>query len=465
MIDRELVRAVNEVCPDDFSMASCAWLAPDMVNRGKMPPAAHEFARETGFSNGPDFAIRAPNPVRHVFPPLLSGAATRRRPGARFPSLRFPSRLVAGVWAWPLACCGAPRWAGRQAWSRRSWPPSGPCGKAWAGRASSPPAPPAGLFRKAARTPGRCPCGRSQRRDGLPEGRRLHADGIWPFNDSCNARHTPRPRPPCAPFSENAASPSRNCPFRSLHRMLRFGGLVATPIRAGQGHHRTPGAASPRDFLALRHVPRPAGPWGNGPTTPRPAFPGPAPPIRRHARSRLFPGTRPGRPFAAPAGHGVERAHRPKRRPGRISRSARKAAVLEPPILDDDVKRTLAPRIDGTQVAAIAKRPFPGQLHRPIGTYWVEYAWKAPRPLFAAYSHRMTVAAWGSRKVGKRREKKERCLGGRGDNPRDPLEGVNWSGGRDDDLFTTLRGTGGDYPPRWVGHGGATPIRAAGCTT
>ena len=110
----------TEVCPEDFSMAElCLDSRRDMVNRGKMPPTAHEFALEDmAFSNGPDFALCRAEPGQttcaHLFFP---GCQLGGEPDGRIPeAYAFLRGALSGGVGLALGCCGAPAlWSGRQA--------------------------------------------------------------------------------------------------------------------------------------------------------------------------------------------------------------------------------------------------------------------------------------------------------------------------------------------------------------
>ncbi|SKA84748.1 aldehyde dehydrogenase, iron-sulfur subunit [Paucidesulfovibrio gracilis DSM 16080] len=105
------------LCPGDFDMgALCLEARRDMVQRGKMPPSAHEFAlRDMDFANGDQSALARPAP---------GGSPTQ---WLFFPGCQLTASdpaLVERVYAWllqqqpetglHLACCGAPAlWAGQ----------------------------------------------------------------------------------------------------------------------------------------------------------------------------------------------------------------------------------------------------------------------------------------------------------------------------------------------------------------
>jgi Fe-S oxidoreductase len=109
----------TEVCPERFSMAQlCLTARRDMVERGKMPPSAHEFALEDmAFNNGPHFAMTRLEPgadrCEHVFFPGCQLAASHPYHVASvYGFLR--AKLTGGV-GLMTRCCGIPaQWAGRE---------------------------------------------------------------------------------------------------------------------------------------------------------------------------------------------------------------------------------------------------------------------------------------------------------------------------------------------------------------
>lgn len=108
----------TEVCPERFSMAEFCMIARrDMVERGKMPPSAHEFALEDmAFSNGPAFEVARNEPgasqSAHVFFPGCQLAASHpHHVASAYDFLR--AHLPGGV-GLLMRCCGVPaQWAGR----------------------------------------------------------------------------------------------------------------------------------------------------------------------------------------------------------------------------------------------------------------------------------------------------------------------------------------------------------------
>lgn len=134
----------EELCPENFSMAElCLTSRRDMVERGYMPPSAHEFALEDmEAANGPSCALCIPPDVRPVdahpagaagpasaegwlfFPGCQLAASRGEQVEALFGWLRQAlagtGELAPGLSRGPLGlllrCCGIPaRWAGREA--------------------------------------------------------------------------------------------------------------------------------------------------------------------------------------------------------------------------------------------------------------------------------------------------------------------------------------------------------------
>lgn len=115
----------EELCPENFSMAElCLSAREDMVERGYMPPSAHEFALEDMESaSGPECALVLPDTSlpsgvapSWLFFPGCQLAASRGEQVARVYAL-LRERMAAGPEpgvALMLSCCGIPaRWAGR----------------------------------------------------------------------------------------------------------------------------------------------------------------------------------------------------------------------------------------------------------------------------------------------------------------------------------------------------------------
>ena len=108
-----------EVCPNDLNMGDvCLNARRELVEKGYMPPAVHDFAlHDMEQANGEDFAW-----VRHY--PGAPASAFAFYPGCQLPASRpsevraayehLADRLDGGV-GLILGCCGAPaEWAGRE---------------------------------------------------------------------------------------------------------------------------------------------------------------------------------------------------------------------------------------------------------------------------------------------------------------------------------------------------------------
>ena len=121
----------EELCPENFSMSElCLSAREDMVERGFMPPTAHEFALEDMESaSGAECALVLPPPaaggaapaqggVSHLFFPGCQLAAARaEQTAALYDLLRAKLGTAEGLGVGVmLSCCGIPaRWAGRSA--------------------------------------------------------------------------------------------------------------------------------------------------------------------------------------------------------------------------------------------------------------------------------------------------------------------------------------------------------------
>ena len=120
----------EELCPENFSMSElCLSAREDMVERGFMPPTAHEFALEDMESaSGPECALVLPSAadgaalaqgtVSHLFFPGCQLAAARvEQTAALYDLLRTKLATADGLGVGiMLSCCGIPaRWAGRSA--------------------------------------------------------------------------------------------------------------------------------------------------------------------------------------------------------------------------------------------------------------------------------------------------------------------------------------------------------------
>ncbi len=111
------------VCPEDFAMQDlCLQTRQSMVAKGKMPPAAHEFALEDmAFSQSDAFLLarHAPGLERSIhlfFPGCQLCASAPGQVAALYDHLRAKLGAVGLM----LGCCGAPaHWSGRQAESEQ----------------------------------------------------------------------------------------------------------------------------------------------------------------------------------------------------------------------------------------------------------------------------------------------------------------------------------------------------------
>jgi glutamate synthase (NADPH/NADH) small chain len=107
------------LCPNDLSMATvCMEGRVSLVNRGKMPPSAHDFALEDmKYSNSDKSALALPEPGKDrcafiFFPGCQLGALY---PDHVISSYAYLRRTLKGGVALMVRCCGAPaRWAGRR---------------------------------------------------------------------------------------------------------------------------------------------------------------------------------------------------------------------------------------------------------------------------------------------------------------------------------------------------------------
>ncbi len=109
----------ERVCPEDFAMQNlCLEARRSMVQRGKMPPSAHEFALlDMEFSQGPRFSM-----ARHE--PGMPSSATMFFPGCQlcasspdkvFQTYAYLREKLDGGVGLMLDCCAAPAfWSGRE---------------------------------------------------------------------------------------------------------------------------------------------------------------------------------------------------------------------------------------------------------------------------------------------------------------------------------------------------------------
>jgi ferredoxin len=109
----------QQVCPNDFAMQDlCLQARRTMVDTGKMPPSAHEFALlDMAFSQSERFAMARHQPDHDTsahlfFPGCQLCASAPQQVEKAYDHLR--SNLADGV-GLMLGCCGAPaQWAGRR---------------------------------------------------------------------------------------------------------------------------------------------------------------------------------------------------------------------------------------------------------------------------------------------------------------------------------------------------------------
>ncbi|WP_366061655.1 pyridine nucleotide-disulfide oxidoreductase/dicluster-binding protein [Desulfocurvus sp.] len=108
------------VCPEDFDMGGlCLTARRDMVERGKMPPSAHEFALDDmAQACGPDCALarHAPGQDASAFAFFPGCQLPASDPGAVERAYALARAALPGPTGLLLRCCGAPaHWAGREA--------------------------------------------------------------------------------------------------------------------------------------------------------------------------------------------------------------------------------------------------------------------------------------------------------------------------------------------------------------
>jgi Fe-S oxidoreductase len=112
------------ICPEDFSMERlCLEARRNMVDKGRMPPSAHEFAlRDMAFADGDQCALTRMAPGKNSCSMLFFPGCqlTASDPGAVERTYRFLLNAHPDM-GLMLRCCGAPaRWAGREADFARS---------------------------------------------------------------------------------------------------------------------------------------------------------------------------------------------------------------------------------------------------------------------------------------------------------------------------------------------------------
>jgi len=106
------------VCPEDFAMQTlCLDARKDMVQKGKMPPSAHEFALlDMAFSNSDQFAMARHEPGKETsasvfFPGCQLSASSPTMVKRVYAHLR---QVFSGGIGLMLGCCNAPAtWAGQ----------------------------------------------------------------------------------------------------------------------------------------------------------------------------------------------------------------------------------------------------------------------------------------------------------------------------------------------------------------
>jgi glutamate synthase (NADPH/NADH) small chain len=106
------------VCPEDFAMQTlCLEARKDMVQNGKMPPSAHEFALlDMAFSNSDQFAMARHEPGKEAsaavfFPGCRLSASSPKMVKRVYAHLR---QVLSGGIGLMLGCCNAPAiWAGQ----------------------------------------------------------------------------------------------------------------------------------------------------------------------------------------------------------------------------------------------------------------------------------------------------------------------------------------------------------------
>ncbi|MBI5589105.1 MAG: 4Fe-4S dicluster domain-containing protein [Deltaproteobacteria bacterium] len=107
------------VCPEDFAMQTlCLEARKDMVQKGKMPPSAHEFALlDMAFSNSAQFAMVRHEPGHKTsasvfFPGCQLSASDPAKVKSVYAHLR---RVLSGGVGLMLGCCNVPAsWAGQE---------------------------------------------------------------------------------------------------------------------------------------------------------------------------------------------------------------------------------------------------------------------------------------------------------------------------------------------------------------
>ncbi|NJB66466.1 Fe-S oxidoreductase [Desulfobaculum xiamenense] len=398
----------EELCPEHFPMvALCLDARRDMVQRGKMPPSAHEFAlRDMTFANGESCAVAKLQPGtttnRWVFFPGCQLPASA--PDAVERTYAHLRETLPGGTALLLRCCGAPaHWSGRQdlfAASvdalRADWEALGTPTLVTA-----------------------CPTCAQMLREHLPEANTaslwavLGQYGMPPspavpagplcLHDPCTTRHDDalraQVRTLCAALGITPTEPSLS---GRLTECCGFGGLLAdanAPLAATVAARRAEKldgtgltyCAMCRDLLAQAgkpclHLLDLLFPADDTPPTPRPA---PGISKRRENRVRL-------RERLMDTLWREANAPRPEHESLAIAYTPAAKEIMEKRrILESDVARTLfAAKRDG-HILARAGSPRRLATHRPSTvTYWVEFECDAAGGYVVhnAWSHRMRVS-------------------------------------------------------------------------
>ncbi|MBU2699668.1 NADPH-dependent glutamate synthase beta subunit-like oxidoreductase [Sporomusaceae bacterium BoRhaA] len=110
----------EQICPNGFNMGEVCYEArQNMVQTGKMPPSAHDFAlRDMKFSNSERFMLNKHQPgftaSKTAFFPSCQLAASSPQTVQKI--YEFLCNTIPGGVALMLGCCGAPaKWAGQEA--------------------------------------------------------------------------------------------------------------------------------------------------------------------------------------------------------------------------------------------------------------------------------------------------------------------------------------------------------------
>ena len=395
----------TEVCPERFSMAGlCLTARRDMVERGKMPPSAHEFALEDmAASNGPGFALAKSEPgtARSAFlffPGCQLAASHPHHVASAYAFLR--KRLPGGV-GLMLRCCAVPaQWAGRDDLFEHSaeelrvlWKELGSprvitaCASCLAVfKDSLPELAPMSIWEAFKQT-------------GLPQGAALAAEGPLAVHDPCTLRHDQPAREAVRDALRELGLALAELPLAGLHtECCGYGGLMgaANPAMARTVAQRRAGE-TPLDMVASCSMCRDRLAAGGKRV--------------HHALDFVFPG-----PKTDPAakGPGFSQRHENRARLKRsllrdvwgedeAPRSQAADVAYAPGVLDVMEDRRIL-REDVEAVLAEASRTGRRMVDRKTGRflasfrprrvhYWVEYALNAGRTTVTrAWSHRMELA-------------------------------------------------------------------------